>query len=215
MQQRVRVKICGLTNLDDVQCAVRAGADAIGLVFYAPSARAVSLEQAKRLRAAVPAFVDVVTLFVNAAPEQVQTVIDQVQPDLLQFHGDESPDYCAGFNHRYLRAFRLGAPGLATAADVLKVCRTYAQASAWLFDSDSPGYGGSGTPADATLLRDLWAAPDNRPLILAGGLSAQTIAASVQALHPYAVDVSSGVESEPGVKSAEKIAAFMRALRQA
>ena len=117
-QQRTRVKICGLTRIEDVHCAVRAGADAVGLVFYPESPRGVSVEEACQLRQAVPAFVDVVALFVNARPDEVRAVINRVQRDLLQFHGDESPDYCASFGRRYLRAFRLGAPGLATPDEV-------------------------------------------------------------------------------------------------
>ncbi|MDS1141772.1 phosphoribosylanthranilate isomerase [Pusillimonas sp. SM2304] len=213
--RRIRVKICGLTRPQDVDAAVNAGADAVGLVFYGPSKRAVSLEQAIALRKAVPAFVDVVALFVNAAEDQVQEVIDQVQPDLLQFHGDETPAYCESFNRRYFRAFRVGGPGLDTPEQVLAACRKYASASAWLFDSYSTGYGGSGLPFDPALLRDVRQAADSRPLVLAGGLKADTVAQSVRALQPYAVDVSSGVEEAPGIKSAQKIAAFMKAVASA
>lgn len=214
LQQRIRVKICGLTRIEDVQCAVRAGADAIGLVFYPGSARAVTLSQARLLRVSVPAFVDVVTLFVNAAPEEVRAVIDQVQPDLLQFHGDESADYCASFKHRYIRAFRVGAPGLDTPAAVLDTCGHFSAAAGWLFDSYSAGYGGSGHALDLDLLKAVAAAPE-RPLILAGGLAPQTLQAAVQTIHPYAVDVSSAVETAPGIKSESKIRAFMAAVQNA
>src|SRR3546814_729262 len=144
MQQRTRIKICGLTRPQDVDAAVLAGADAVGLVFYEPSKRSVSLEQAASLRRLVPAFVDVVALFVNASAKEVDQVIEQVQPDLLQFHGDESPEFCASFKRRHMRAFRLGGRGLDTPAGVLAACRQYPTASAWLFDSYSAGYGGSG-----------------------------------------------------------------------
>jgi len=210
--RRTRVKICGLTRQQDVETAVRAGVDAIGLVFYGPSKRAVSLEQAVALRRSVPAFVDVVALFVNAAQDQVQAVIDQVQPDVLQFHGDESPAYCESFNRRYLRAFRLGGAGLDAADKVLKNCQDYASACGWLFDSYSAGYGGSGLSFEPGLLDGVRQAPDSRPVVLAGGLKAETVAQSIQALRPYAVDVSSGVEESPGIKSAQKIAAFMTAV---
>ncbi|AEC19823.1 N-(5'-phosphoribosyl)anthranilate isomerase [Pusillimonas sp. T7-7] len=212
MQQRTRIKICGLTRPQDVDAAVLAGADAVGLVFYEPSKRSVSLEQAASLRRLVPAFVDVVALFVNASAKEVDQVIEQVQPDLLQFHGDESPEFCASFKRRHMRAFRLGGRGLDTPAGVLAACRQYPTASAWLFDSYSAGYGGSGLTFDPELLSDVRQAPDSRPMVLAGGLKADTVAQSLKRLQPYAVDVSSGVEDAPGIKSAQKIAAFVQAV---
>ena len=211
-QQRTRVKICGLTRIEDIDCAVRAGADAVGLVFYSKSPRALSLDQARELRRAVPAFVDVVALFVNASTDDVRSVIEHVTPDLLQFHGDESPAYCASFGHRYMRAFRLGAPGLTTPDEVAVQCEAYQDAAAWLYDSYSAGYGGSGKALDVTLLQKVLSMPGGRPIILSGGLTAQTVAASIRLVHPYAVDVSSGVESAPGCKSAEKIDAFIDAV---
>ena len=210
--QRTRVKVCGLTRPEDVAAAVQAGVDAIGLVFYPSSKRAVSLSQASRLRNAVPPFVSVTALFVNAAVEQVQAVIDQVAPDVLQFHGDEEPEYCEGFGKRYIRAFRVGAPGLDTPTSLLDECRRYASATAWLFDSYSAGYGGSGHAFDAQLLSKVSSATDSRPVILAGGLTVATVADSIRAVRPYAVDVSSGVESAPGIKSPEKIAAFLQSV---
>lgn len=210
--RRTRVKICGLTRPQDIDAAVSAGADAVGLVFYAPSKRAISIEQAVALRKSVPAFVDVVALFVNADPAAVQDVIRLVQPDILQFHGDESPEYCESFNHRYMKAFRLGGSGLDSAARVLEACRRYMSASAWLFDSYSAGYGGSGLTFDPALLADVRQAPDSRPLVLAGGLKADTAGETLKDLWPYAVDVSSGVEEAPGIKSAPKIHAFIDAV---
>ena len=209
---RTRIKICGLTRPQDVQAAVLAGVDAIGLVFYPPSKRSVTLEQAIGLRKLVPAFVDVVALFVNPSVQEVEQVIDQVQPDLLQFHGDESPAFCASFNRRYMRAFRVGGAGLDTPAAVLAACQQYSDASAWLFDSYSAGYGGSGLSFDPALLDDVRRAPDACPIVLAGGLKPDTVSGSVQALQPYAVDVSSGVEEAPGIKSAQKITAFTQAV---
>ncbi len=210
---RTRVKICGLTRLQDVDAAVRAGADAIGLVFYPGSKRAVSLAQGRELRRAVPALVSVVALLVNPSQQEVRAVLEQVEPDMLQFHGDETPAFCAGFGHRYMRAFRVGAAGLDTPDGVLTDCRRYDSASAWLFDSYSEGYGGSGRVLDVSLLEGVRKASDSRPLVLAGGLRPETVGASIAQIHPYAVDVSSGVEAGPGIKSAEKIKAFMQAIR--
>ncbi|MGB3290481.1 MAG: phosphoribosylanthranilate isomerase [Burkholderiaceae bacterium] len=210
---RTRVKICGLTRGEDIDAAVRAGADAIGFVFYEASKRYVEPEQARLLRSRVPAFVSVTALFVNAAESRVRDVIEQVRPSLLQFHGDETPDYCAGFGLPYMRAFRLGGPGLDTPDAVLRECRRYASASAWLFDSYSSGYGGSGLAFDIGLLDQVRAAPDSRPMVVAGGLKPESITELLGRIRPYAVDVSSGVETAPGIKSAEKIRAFMQALR--
>lgn len=213
--QRIRVKICGLTREEDVLAAVHAGADAIGMVFYEGSKRCVTLQQARQLRNMAPAFVDVVALFVNAQASYVQEVIDIVNPDLLQFHGDESPEYCRGFSRRYLRAFRIGAPGLNTKNAVAQETSCYMDAAGWLFDSYSAGYGGSGLALDPALLSGL---PEEGPAkILAGGLRPDTVEALVQQLpfRPYAVDVSSGVETAPGLKSQDQIQAFMRAALQA
>ncbi len=215
MQQRTRVKICGLTRPDDIHSAVRGGVDAIGLVMYSGSSRAVSLERAKELRAAVPAFVSVVALFVNPTADEVRAVIEQVQPDLLQFHGDETPAFCASFNRRYFRAFRVGKGGLDSPAAVLEACRAYPDAAAWLFDSYSTGYGGSGLVLDTSLLQAVLQAPDARPVILAGGLGADSVAAAIEAVRPYAIDVSSGVEQSKGIKSPEKIRSFMSAVHEA
>lgn len=212
---RTRVKICGLTRDDDVQAAVRAGADAIGFVFYPGSKRAVTVSQARRLRQSLPAFVSVVTLFVNAAPDDVRAVIDQVQPDLLQFHGDESPEACAAYGRRYIRAFRVGGPKMDTAEDVLKAALDYSDAAGWLFDTDSVGYGGSGVSFDRRLLTAVQACTQSRPLILAGGLRDDTVAGAIQELRPYALDVSSGVETAPGIKDEGRIASFIKAVSQA
>lgn len=215
MQYRTRVKVCGLTRQEDVHATAAAGADAIGLVFYPKSARCVSLEQARVLRQAVPALVDVVALFVNADSDHVRQVIAQVQPDILQFHGDESPDYCRQFGRRYMRAFRVGGPGLDTPENVRTACLEFPDASAWLFDSYSAGYGGSGRSFDFALLDVLRADPSARPMVLAGGLNAQSVADAMVRLRPYAVDVSSGVEVLPGVKSPESVAEFIAAVGQA
>lgn len=212
---RTRVKICGITRIQDVEAACEAGADAIGLVFYPKSSRLVSLEQARGLRDAVPAFVSVAALFVNVPEAQVRQVLEQVRPDVLQFHGDETPEYCAGFGRSYMKAFRVGGPGLDSPESVLAACRRYPHAAAWLFDSYSPGYGGSGLTFDIGLLDEVRRAPDSRPIVLAGGLNPQNVEGAVRAVRPYALDVSSGVEESGGIKSAEKIRAFMQSVYRA
>ncbi|QIM50528.1 phosphoribosylanthranilate isomerase [Pusillimonas sp. DMV24BSW_D] len=209
---RTRVKICGLTRAEDVNAAVAAGADAVGLVFYPPSSRYVLPENASDLRNLVPAMVSVVALFVNASNEDVQQVIDQVQPDVLQFHGDESPDECEQYGRRYMKAFRVGAPGLDTPQAVLDTCLRYRSASAWLFDSYSAGYGGSGKQFDLGLLEMVIASPESKPVVLAGGLNVETVGAAIAQVAPFAVDVSSGVEISGGVKCEGKIRAFMQAV---
>lgn len=209
---RTRVKICGLTRLEDVDAAVLAGADAVGFVFYGASKRHVSIDQARMLRQAVPAFVSVVALFVNEDPALVRQIQQQVQPDLLQFHGDETPDYCASFNQRYIRAFRVGGPGMQTPEHVAQACIPYSAAGAWLFDTYSSGYGGSGLSFDAGLLEGVRKMTQRPALVLAGGLKPDTVAAAILSVQPYAVDVSSGVEQAPGIKSAERISAFMAAV---
>ena len=192
-----------------------AGADAIGLVFYPPSRRCLSLDQAAALRARVPAFVSVTALFVNPDAGAVQQVIDAVRPDLLQFHGEESPDFCAGFGVRHLKAFRVGAPGQDTPAGLAQACAAHRQAAGWLFDSFSAGYGGSGSGFDMALLADVPRGADRPALILSGGLSADNVGARMAALRPFAVDVSSGVESSPGLKDLVRMADFMRAVSAA
>src|SRR5690606_26170158 len=134
VRARTRVKMCGMTRPEDIAAAVEAGADAIGLVFYPGSRRAVSISHARALRAAVPPFVTAVTLFANASAETVTEVIEQVRPDLLQFHGDESVEFCEQFGRPYLRAFRVGAPGMDTAGSLHDACRLYGNAHGWLYD---------------------------------------------------------------------------------
>ncbi len=211
MHTRTRIKICGLTRTEHAQAAADAGADAIGLVFYPKSPRYIAPERARELRRALPAMVDVIALFVNPSQDEVQRVIDLVQPELLQFHGDESPQFCRSFDRRYLRGFRIGGPQMLTPEAVLAECRRFPDAAAWLFDSHSSGYGGSGLSFDPHLLSAVRSAEDSRPLILAGGLKIESVRASIEKLRPYGVDVSSGVEDAPGMKSTEKIQRFIAA----
>jgi len=212
---RTRIKICGLTREQDIDAAVAAGVDAIGFVFYAKSKRCLTPTRAAQLRRMVPAFVDVVALFVNPEEAEVQAVLDQVKPELLQFHGDETPQDCARYGHRFLRAFRAGAPGLDTAENLASTCRAYGEAAGWLFDSYSAGYGGSGHGFDYALLEEVRADPVSRPLILSGGLNAENVGQAVQLIRPWAVDVSSGVELEQGIKSSDRISFFVAAAQAA
>jgi len=212
---RTRIKICGLTREQDIEAAVSAGVDAIGFVFYPKSKRCLTPTRAAQLRRAVPAFVDVVALFVNPAPSHVQAVLDEVHPELLQFHGDESPQDCARYGQRFLRAFRAGAPGLETAENLASYCRAFGEAAGWLFDSYSSGYGGSGHGFDYALLDHVRADPVSRPLILSGGLNGDNIGQAIEQVRPWAVDVSSGVELEQGIKSSDRISFFVDAAHAA
>lgn len=212
---RTRIKICGLTREQDIEAAVSAGVDAIGFVFYAKSKRCLTPTRAAQLRRMVPAFVDVVALFVNPEEAEVRAVLDEVGPELLQFHGDETPLDCARYGHRFLRAFRAGAPGLDTAEDLASSCRAYGEAAGWLFDSYSAGYGGSGHGFDYALLDDVGADPISRPLILSGGLNAENVGQAIELVRPWAVDVSSGVEVEQGIKSSDRISFFVAAAHAA
>lgn len=212
---RTRLKICGLTREQDVDAAVEAGADAIGFIFYPKSKRYVEPALAARLRRRAPAFVDVVALTVNASDTDMTRIVGEVEPDLLQFHGDETPEQCVKPGKRFLRAFRIGSAGLQDEAQIAATCATYSDACAWLFDSDSAGYGGSGHGFDHRYFSFMREQPVTRALILSGGLKADTIEERIRSLRPWAVDVSSGVEIEPGIKSAEKIRAFAQAVRRA
>ncbi|MEW6645594.1 MAG: phosphoribosylanthranilate isomerase [Pseudomonadota bacterium] len=204
---RTRVKICGITRPEDGIAAARLGADAIGLVFYAPSPRAVTVAQAQAVCAALPPFVSVVGLFVDAPAAEVLEVLQAVPLDVLQFHGDEAPAYCAAFDRPYLKALRM-RDGLDVAAEA----RRYADAQGLLLDTYVPGEaGGTGRSFDwARVPQKL-----DKPVILAGGLTPDNVAEAIATARPYAVDVSGGVEQTRGIKSAEKMAAFMRGVESA
>jgi phosphoribosylanthranilate isomerase len=203
---RTRVKICGITRTGDARAAADAGADAIGLVFYPPSPRFLSVEKAAEIRDALPPFVQTVALFVNADAAQVAQVIGRVHPAMLQFHGDEAPEFCAQFGLPFVKACRI-RPGV----DALRYLRPYARAAAWLLDSFVPEYGGVGESFDWSL------APSQRerPLILSGGLDRGNVARAIRAVRPWGVDVSSGVEAAKGIKDAAKMAAFIAEVRNA
>ncbi len=203
----VRSKICGITRIEDALSAAEAGADAIGLVFYAKSPRAVSVQQARTIIAALPPFVTTVGLFVDASRQELEEILAAVPLDLLQFHGDESPAFCEALQRPYIKALRV-RPGDDLAAQVA----AYGQASGVLLDTYVPGIpGGTGEAFDWSLVPQGL----NKPIILAGGLVAENVAAAIRQVRPYAVDVSGGVEAGKGIKDAEKIRAFMRAVKTA
>lgn len=203
---RTRIKICGLTRPQDLEAAIHSGADAVGFVFYPPSPRYLGLVQAKELALRVPPFVTRVGLFVNAEPQQVRDTLAEVPLDLLQFHGEEEADYCAQFGLPYLKAARV-RPGV----DLLEFAHTYASAQGILLDAWVEAYGGVGQSFDWSLI------PSNLPvpMILSGGLHVDNVGEAVMKIKPWAVDVSSGVESAKGIKDAGKIAAFITAVRTA
>jgi phosphoribosylanthranilate isomerase len=203
---RTRIKICGLSRPEDVDAAVDAGADAIGFVFHPPSPRFVALAPAAALARRLPAFVTPVGLFVNAEPALVTAAIDAIPGLLLQFHGEESAEECASYGRPFLKVARM-APGL----DLLDFARRFAGASGLLLDAHVEGFGGSGKVFDWSLV------PAGVPhrLVLSGGLHAANVVAGIQQLRPWAVDVSSGVESSRGVKDRAAIRRFCDAVREA
>jgi len=199
---RVRVKICGITRVEDALNAVENGADAIGLVFYEPSPRYVSIGQAMEIANIIPAFVSVVGLFVNAEASFVNTVISQVKLDLLQFHGDESPEECASYGLPFIKAIRVKSD-----TNLVQCAKDFSASKALLLDTHAEGVaGGTGQAFDWNLIP----AGLTKPVILAGGLNVQNVAQAIKQVRPYAVDVSGGVEISKGIKDAAKIAAFMQ-----
>lgn len=199
---RTRVKICGITSVEDALSAVKFGADAIGLVFYAPSPRAVTMEAAKEISAAVPAFVTVVGLFVNAEKAEIEKIVSEVGIDLIQFHGDESSAFCGQFNRPYIKAVRVKPD-----TNLVQYADDFSDAKALLLDAYTEGVpGGTGKSFDWGLI------PQHlvKPVILAGGLSAENVAQAIERVKPYAVDVSGGVERAKGLKDVKKIQEFMQ-----
>jgi len=204
--RRTRVKICGITRPADGVAAAELGADAIGLVFYPPSPRLVSVERAAEIAAELPPFVTVVALFVNAARDDVRRLLEHVPVDVLQFHGTEPPGECAGHGRAYIKAV-----GVKEGVDVAAAAREHARAQALLVDVyDRERWGGSGSTFDWSLL----GSEVTKPLVLAGGLHAGNVAEAVQQVRPWAVDVSGGVEREKGIKDPAKIAAFIRSVQR-
>jgi phosphoribosylanthranilate isomerase len=203
---RTRVKICGITRPEDALAAAGSGADAIGFVFYPPSPRFVSVERAIELRNVLPPFVQIVALFVNPEHKAVEDILQRVRPSMLQFHGEESADFCTGFGVPWVKACRVKA-----GVDLLEYFRSYPGASGWLADAYVEGYGGAGQSFDWSLVP-----PErDRPLVLSGGLGVDNVGEAIRRVRPWAVDVSSGVESAKGIKDAAKIAAFIQEVKNA
>ena len=206
MNQRTRIKICGLTREDDVATAVDAGADAVGFVLWAKSPRHVSAERAGELARALPPFVTPVCLLVNAKPDEIEKAAKQLPRAVYQFHGDETPAQCEAAGRAYIRAARMRA-----GFSLLDFAHAYASAAALLLDADVQGYGGGGKVFDWSLIP-----PDvPAPVVLSGGLSPANVIDGVMRVRPWAVDVSSGVEASKGVKDAALIRRFCEAVREA
>lgn len=204
---RTRVKICGITREEDALTAVRHGADAIGLVFVEASPRHVSLAKAQAAIRSLPPFIAVVGLFVDAEPSFIEQVLKEVRLDMLQFHGDESPEECQRYARPYMKAIRVRPD-----TNLLQYALDYPRASALLLDAHVEGVaGGTGQRFDWSLIP----AELPMPIVLAGGLNADNVAEAIKQVRPYAVDVSGGVESQKGIKDAGKIAAFMRGVTDA
>lgn len=203
----IRVKICGITSVADAQIAVKAGADAIGLVFYAPSPRAVSIAQAREIAASVGPFVSVVGLFVDADEAFVREVLANVALHVLQFHGDEAHEFCEQFQRPYMKAIRM-RPEL----DVAQATAEYPSAVAILLDAYRPGVpGGTGETFDWQRVP----VHTTKPIVLAGGLTLDNVALAIQSTLVYGVDVSGGVESSPGKKDAQKVEQFIHNAKHA
>ncbi|WP_018985132.1 phosphoribosylanthranilate isomerase [Methylophilus methylotrophus] len=203
---RTRVKICGITRQQDALEAISAGADALGFVFYAPSPRAVLPAEVQAITAMLPPFVSKVGLFVNASASEVREAIVTAGLDCLQFHGDESADYCAQFNLPYYKAIRVKPE-----VNLIQCELDFASATALLLDTYSEkAVGGTGEAFDWSVIP----AGMQKPLVLAGGLNPDNVTQAMHQVHPYALDVSGGVEVEKGIKSAQKIAAFMQQVMQ-
>jgi phosphoribosylanthranilate isomerase len=202
-----RIKCCGMTRIEDALLAAQLGADAIGVVLTARSKRRVTLDQAQTIVRALPPFVSSVVLLMDDDAVFVREAIDAIQPDLLQFHGAESDDWCAQFGRRYLKAIAMGE-----GAAALPSLRRYPGASGLLLDGHGLGEaGGSGKSFDWSLMpRDL-----TQPLILAGGLTPANVAEAMRIAKPWGVDVASGIESAPGIKDAHKLTDFIAAVRRA
>ena len=204
---QTRVKVCGITSIEDAQWLCQTGVNAIGLVFYKKSPRHVTVQQAIEICRAIPPFVSIVGLFVNKPAVEVEAILAQVPLDLLQFHGAEAVDYCSQFSRPYIKAVPMqGLTDFSAYAD------QYPNAKGFLVDSHAPdSVGGTGKTFDWTQV------PQNypKPIILAGGLRAENIAAAIEMTNVYAVDVSSGVESSPGQKDKQKVEKFMQEVKRA
>lgn len=200
--KRTRVKVCGITRVEDAINAVESGADAIGFVFFEKSPRYINKEMADEIAKVLPPFISKVALFVNASEIEIKSVLETVPVDLLQFHGEERPEECRCYGRPYIKAVRMN-----NNVDLYKICDDYADASALLLDSFIEGtQGGTGQTFDwSRVPSDL-----TKQIILAGGLTVENVAGAISKVSPYAVDVSGGVESEKGIKDAAKMEKFIQ-----
>lgn len=202
---KTRIKVCGVTSVEEALEAVNAGADALGLVFYAPSKRFVTVRKAREIATAIPPFITLVGLFVDAEESVIREVLDQVPLDLLQFHGNETDQECERWRRRYIKALRV-RPG----TSVEESAAAYPGACGLLLDSYRKGIpGGTGEAFDWQLIPDSL----DKPVILAGGLNPENVSQAIEQVAPFAVDVSSGVENDRG-KDPEKMKAFVEAVKQ-
>lgn len=203
---RTRIKICGITREQDVDAAVAAGADALGFVFYPQSPRHLEVERAAALVRRVPPFVTRVGLFVNPDPQTLADTLAAVPLDVVQYQGDETPEFCEGFGRPYVKVARM-RPGI----DLVEFARAYPSARGLLLDAYVESYGGAGQMFDWSLV------PKGLPLpvVVAGGLTAANVGSAIRQLRPWGVDVSSGVEAAKGIKDAAKINAFVAAVKDA
>ena len=205
--RRTRVKICGITRPEHASAAAQAGADAIGLVFYEPSPRYVTPARARAVCAALPPLVSVVGVFVNPQPGEIEAVVEGLPVDLLQFHGEEPPELCAGTGKPYVKAVRVRSRD-----DIVKAAARYTDARALLLDAHHDAlWGGTGSRFDWSVVPD----DVGRPIVLAGGLTPANVADAIRLVRPFAVDVSGGLESAPGQKDAESIERFMKEVASA
>ena len=199
---RVRIKLCGMMRRQDIEAAAQLGVDAIGLVFYAGSPRCLRYESARELAENAPAFVSVTAVFMNPTRAEVEQVLQTMRIDLLQFHGEESPEFCSAFGRKYIKAVAMGG-----GADAAEYARRYASAMALLLDGHGRGQpGGKGASFNWATVPKITAPP----LVLAGGLRADNVADAIRSVRPYGVDVSSGVERAPGIKDPLKMREFVR-----
>lgn len=202
---RVRIKICGLTRPEDARCASGLGVDAIGLNFYPPSPRFLSVSAARAVRASISPFVSTVAVFVNPGADEVRRVMGEVGVDMLQFHGTEPARFCEGFGLPYLKAI-----GMCEGVDLAGVVREYPSAAAWLLDvHDTERWGGTGRTFDWSAVRLESGGSLDRPIVLAGGLAPENVEDAIRRVRPFAVDVCGGVESAGGIKDESMLAAFV------
>ena len=207
---RCRVKVCGITSVADAQSVVDSGADAIALMFYPPSSRYLEKEQASEILKSLPPYVSSVGLFLDAEPDFIRETLAAVPVDMLQFHGSETPEFCSSFGRPYYKA--VGMKGLVASGGFAAYADQYTDARAILVDSHAPGAaGGTGEVFDWTQVPQDY----HKPIILAGGLRPENVGEAILTTKVYAVDVSSGVESAPGIKDPGKVESFVRAVRDA